>query len=231
MTLRSWFKLDGLVRRRAEKIRSRMISRVTLIVLGMSFSALAFAQTEFGTKKDLVLPETKSFSTGPGMMPILQMLLAVGVVIGLLKFALPRLMPLMNKRMNARLGSSIRIEETASFAAGTLYIVQAKSRTLLLSCTQQGVSCLADLTESPAPVAQPTVASAPAPSPEPAFFELVDAAQEKSPTLLSAVVHTPYEDDDEADFATSRAAAPAAFRDLNRDQIESALSRLRRLTG
>jgi len=175
---------------------NQSLARLYMIVLGVFLASFASAQESLGTKNDLVLPKSESFS-GPGMgfAPILQMLLAVGIVVALLKFALPKLMPMMNKKMTTSLGSQIRVEESAQFAGGSLFVVSARKRSLLLCVNAQGVQMLADLTEAPAaPVATtPTVvAPAPAVAPQPAvakpapthavipdeapaFFEMLDA--------------------------------------------------------
>lgn len=105
-----------------------------------------------------------------GVMPLLQMLIALGIVFALLKFGLPKVASRLNKHLATPLNSSIRIEESANFAGGALYLVNVKQRTLLLSVGTHGVNCLADVTES-------------TPTPElPTFNELVDTASEWEPT-------------------------------------------------
>lgn len=100
----------------------------------------------FGTKKDLV-SGMNAGSAGVGFMPFIQMMLALGIVFVLIKYGLPKLLPKLSKKLIAGDTGGIRIEESASFAGGHLYIVNARGKTLLLSAAQSGVTCLADLTE------------------------------------------------------------------------------------
>ncbi len=106
--------------------------------------------TTLGTKADpLGGPVT---STGnPGGLPILQLTIAIFVVMAIIKWVLPKILGKVNKRIVTGIGSQIRVEESAAFAGGNLYIVQAKGKSLLLSVNQSGVQCLADITEAPAP--------------------------------------------------------------------------------
>ncbi|MFN8219461.1 MAG: flagellar biosynthetic protein FliO [Fimbriimonadales bacterium] len=102
-----------------------------------------------GLKPEVVASPAASSSVG--MAPLIQMLVALGLVVGLLKFVVPKLANKLNKRLATPLDSSIRIEESANFAGGTLYVVQARSKSLLLSVSTHGVACLADLTDATAP--------------------------------------------------------------------------------
>ena len=83
-------------------------------------------------------------------MPILQMVIALGFVLLLLKFVLPKIAGKMNKKLVTSVNSGLQIEESANFAGGTLYIVRARHKTLLLSVNTQGVACLSDLTSDAA---------------------------------------------------------------------------------
>lgn len=105
-------------------------------------------ETLLGSKKD-VIGDVPNTGAGIGIMPLLQMLVALAIVVGLLKFAVPRLAGKVNKKLVTNINSSIRVEESANFAGGTLYIVQAKSKTLLLSVSSTGTTCLADISEAP----------------------------------------------------------------------------------
>ena len=131
-------------------------------LFALSATALSFAQG-IGTKPDLVV-KTPQNSGGVGAMDMVQMVVALAIVFALLKWALPKLVSRMNKKISTKAGSSITIEESASFGGGNLQIVSARGRTLLLCVSQSGVSCLADLTD-----ATPK-------KDEPAFFEMVDKA-------------------------------------------------------
>jgi flagellar biogenesis protein FliO len=121
-----------------------------------------------GAKPDLVVPTTNA--SGVGLVDLLQMVVALAIVFALLKWALPKVVAKMNKRLSAKDGSSITVEESASFGGGSLQIVTARGRTLLLCVAQSGVTCLADLT-GPAPKHDD----------QPAFFELVDRAVVEQP--------------------------------------------------
>jgi flagellar biogenesis protein FliO len=126
------------------------------------FSVLAFSQ-DLGTKADLVVKSPPSSPAVSGW-DMVQMIVALGIVFALLKWALPKLVNKINRRVVTKDGSSISVEESASFGGGSLQIVTARGRTLLLCVSQSGVSCLADLTQE-SPTQEPT-----------AFFEMVDKA-------------------------------------------------------
>jgi flagellar biogenesis protein FliO len=130
-------------------------------------TSLCAAQGEsLGTKADIVTSAPRGSSVVNGW-DLVQMVVALAVVFALLKWALPKVVARMNKRLVTKAGSSISIEESASFGGGNLQIVSARGRTLLLCVSQNGVTCLADLTEQKGH------------KEEPAFFELVDQATEK----------------------------------------------------
>jgi hypothetical protein len=99
-------------------------------------------------------------------MPLLQLALAVGVIALFLKVWLPKWISRWNRGISATPGGGIKVEESATFAGGTLYVVKVRSKTLLLSCGSNGVACLADISD-PAPQH-----SGPA-----AFVDLLDATQ------------------------------------------------------
>lgn len=175
------------------------LARLYMIVLGVFLTCMASAEEKLGTKADIVLPKSESFSgPGVGIAPILQMVVAVGIVVALLKFALPKLMPMMNKKMTTSLGSQIRVEESATFAGGSLFVVSARKRSLLLCVNSQGVQVLSDLTDTPvaAPQVQPVATPSATPQPKvqkaapthavipdeaPAFFEMLDEKMVETP--------------------------------------------------
>jgi hypothetical protein len=131
----------------------------------VSLQSIAYAGGEYGTKKDVVLPASQPLPSGStlGGMQLLQMLVAVAIVVAILKFLLPKVLSKVNRRLNTSIGSSIRIEESASFAGGNLFVIGARTKTLLVCVSPHGVTCLADLSE---PQTQ-----------EPkAFFEILDEA-------------------------------------------------------
>jgi flagellar biogenesis protein FliO len=121
------------------------VRKLFVALVGLA-SASAFSAPAFGTKHDI----TSGMQTSPqgvGMMPFFQMMIALGIVIGIVKYILPKIATKLNKRLVTGSTSQIKVEESASFAGGNLYIVSAKGRTLLVSAAQSGVTCLADLTE------------------------------------------------------------------------------------
>ncbi|MBX7131195.1 MAG: hypothetical protein K1X67_00805 [Fimbriimonadaceae bacterium] len=132
----------------------------------LALPILSIAQGALGTKKDVALPKSQPLPSGNalGGMQLLQLLIAVGIVVGILKFVLPKVISKMGKGLKTSLGSSIKIEESATFAGGNLFVVSARSRTLLICATPQTVTCLADLTE-PEAKQEPK-----------AFFEILDEA-------------------------------------------------------
>ena len=134
--------------------------RGRIVPLALALSALAAADP-LGTRSS-----PAAFDTSPiGIGPVLQLVLALALVGAGIKFVLPTVMKRFGGRLSTEAGGSIRIEESAAFPGGRLYVVEARGRTLLLGSTAQNVSLLADLTvndfaealaavESPDPMAQ-----------------------------------------------------------------------------
>jgi hypothetical protein len=143
------------------------MSRFAATLFGVACSVAAFAQEPFpGAKADLAGTQGGSPSaTSNGLMPLFQMAVAAAVILVFLKVWMPKIVSRMNKRLSPTTGGGIRIEESATFAAGTLYIANVRGKSLLLCASQQGVTCLADLTEN-------------APKPEEAAF--ADVLQRES---------------------------------------------------
>ncbi|MCU0316571.1 MAG: flagellar biosynthetic protein FliO [Fimbriimonadaceae bacterium] len=186
---------------------------VSLLILG--WPLVGAAQEDLGTKKDLAVVAAQTQSTTPlvGGVELLQMVLALVVVVALLKFGLPQLIAKFGKKISTEAGSSIRIEETAAFGGGSLQVVSARGKTILLSVTQNGVHFLTDLTE-------PTHAKR---IEEQAFFELLDDAktrQSASPDVPFAAVELPQGTDAKSELTRS----------LNLDQAKLLLAEARRKT-
>jgi hypothetical protein len=180
-------------------VRHGLMGLLTALPLGV------VAQETFaGTKRDIAT--SSAGASGIGLMPLFQMLLALGIVFVLLKVLLPKLAAKVTRRIATPLNSSIYIEEGASFAGGMLYVVSAKGKTLLLSAGAHGVSCLADLTTEPSRQPEP-----------PAFMDIL-AEAENTPVAPEAVVLAPE-------------AVDPANSDISHEQIEAALQRLQRLTS
>ncbi len=129
--------------------------------------AAALAQSPFpGTKPDVARGNTTAADlSSPGLMPLVQMALVAGIVLLVLKVVLPKFASKLNKKLQPSVGGGIRIEESATFAGGSLFIVSARGRTLLLSVSGQGVSCLSDLS------------SAARDDPQPVFMDLLEDAR------------------------------------------------------
>lgn len=122
--------------------------RGRIIPFALILSAAATADP-LGTR-----PSPSGFEASPiGAGPILQLVLALVLVGAGVKFALPALLKRFGGRLATEVGGSIRIEESAAFPGGRLYVVEARGRTLLLGATTQNVSCLADLTVADFPEA------------------------------------------------------------------------------
>lgn len=177
--------------------------------LAVLFSANSWGQSALDSaKKDLALPTTSATTNSSGgIMQLLQLVIAVGIVLVLLKWLLPKILSKFNKRIHTSLGSSIKIEESASFAGGMLYVVSARNKQLLLCAGQQGVTFLADLT--PSQNKEPE---------QDAFFELLDAAQTKPQSeLFKAAVHVPAHEQEPPSMSP--------------DEAQIALERLRKIAG
>lgn len=158
--------------------------RILAGLLAFGMAAAAFAgDGMLGTKQGASTVAAPPTSGGLGLMSFIQMIAALAIVLLLLKFVLPKVAGIMNKKLVTPLGSVIRIQESAAFAGGTLYVVQAKSKTLLLSVATSGVTCLADITDGPK--TEPEVKT---------FQEMVE---EEIETPTFAVVQTPAEPADE----------------------------------
>lgn len=84
-----------------------------------------------------------------GIMPIVQLMVALGIVAVLLKWVLPKVAERLNKSFRLKSGQIVTIEETTPFQGGTLLVVKARGKQLLLGATGTSISTLADLTELP----------------------------------------------------------------------------------
>ncbi len=165
------------------------------------FALAACAMAEdglLGTKADSVSALQNSSGAGGNL---LQMIIAVVVVFALMKWLLPKMMGKFGGRLSTGVGSSIKIEESASFAGGTLYVVNVKDKSLLLGVTGTTITTLADL------------GTAVKNDPGPTFMEMVESTDGSK-----AIV---------TEFAVVE--APLAEEELPVNDAQSALDRLQRL--
>ncbi|MFQ3586333.1 MAG: flagellar biosynthetic protein FliO [Fimbriimonadaceae bacterium] len=151
--------------------------------VGLAAAAVWAQDADLGTKAD-PNPGFSSAAQGQpiGFAPLLQLALAVAVVVLLLKLVLPKLVSKLNRGLVAGVGSPIRIEEAAQFAGGTLVVVEARNRTLLLCVGGNGVTMLADLT--PAPSATPAEETL-------TFGEMVEKATQGPPAAPIRIAVSP----------------------------------------
>jgi flagellar biogenesis protein FliO len=180
------------------------MQRFFISVLLLVDPALSAAQSYLGTKAGGGTPAVGS-DVGPGAGSFLQMLAALAVVLILLKFVAPKLLGRAKKRLVTDSSGNLRVEETAHFAGGALYIVRARSKTLLLGVNGASISCLADLTETAVAAVE-----------EPTFQEIIERT-DSGPIDISAF---------QPEFASKTGAGnPTAA------EVEEALRRLQRLAN
>lgn len=182
----------------------RWIYRVLLALFAACLCDLAAASGPvFGTKKDPIVAPVAG-SPGLGTGPFIQMMVALLIVLGLVKYVLPKVAGKVGKKLSTQGNGGIRIEEDATFAGGHLYVVTARSKTLLLSVAASGVTCLADLTEARM-ISDPE---------KPVFMDYLDQ-EEHQPSHL---------------FVDAQGEPTCYARDmLSEDEIHEALDRLNRL--
>lgn len=155
-----------------------------LLGLGIwTLAALAKAEVDLGVKSDVIASPVRGSQPIVSGMDLLRLVISLVVVLALVKFVLPKLLGKFGGRLSTTAGSSIRVEESAHFASGQLYVVSVRSRTLLLSAGTHGVRCLADLTPG-----VPNANTAQNFEDPPAFFEVLDA---KTDALGPADTSTP----------------------------------------
>jgi len=148
------------------------MNRIFVMTGALLISAESMAQSVLKSTKGDISTGVAS-STGPSPWALFQLILALGIVAALLKFVLPRFFPSLKNRVQTSLGSTIKIEETATFPGGNLLVVKVRDKSVLIGATPQSISFLADLT--------PT-------SEEPkAFFEMVDAAPGKKAPAFAVI--------------------------------------------
>jgi flagellar biogenesis protein FliO len=169
------------------------------------------AKGAFGTKSSGGAGTTAAMSNGgPSIFSILQMIIAVAIVVGLMKYVLPKVVSKMGGKLTTTLNGGIRIEESATFPGGNLYVVTVSDRKLLLGATAQSISTLADL----GPVVKP--------NPGPAFLDYLDTADISKVTPAAEAVPT---------RAVVAVEAPLPVEEEKESDPREALERLARLMG
>jgi flagellar biogenesis protein FliO len=135
----------------------------------------ALAPGAFGTRAGAPIQRVASpdnASTGWAQLGIALLIVAVG-----LRWGLPRLMRWAGKTGDGSpLDGQIRILETRSAVGGSLMLVKARDKLLLIGATPQGMHLLADLTDT-LPKPEPT------PIAESAFEQVLREARPTAPPL------------------------------------------------
>jgi len=175
--------------------------RLTLTLIAPLASAFAFAQElskDLGAKKDIVVQHTTQ-PTGASMniWQFAPMMVALGIIFFLLKFALPKMMGKFNKSLSTPFDSPILLQESASFATGSLQVVTVRGKSLLLAITPQGVTCLSELDSKIEDNSAP------------AFFEILDQESEQ-PKEQKLVTHAVIEEEEVEPVKSTLKAHPAA---------------------
>lgn len=161
--------------------------------------ALASAQESAGKELNELSPgalgtrdssplRTTTTTSPVGASNLLQMVTALGIVLVILRYGLPKLMKWGAKAgFGSKLDGEIRILETRAITGGSVHLIRVRGRLLLLSSTAQGIQLLTDLTE---PRANHDVGdhSRTAPSPVPASSEFDEWLRQSERGTAAAVV-------------------------------------------
>ncbi|MEJ5170051.1 MAG: flagellar biosynthetic protein FliO [Fimbriimonadales bacterium] len=139
--------------------------RAAWMLAASAIASWAAAQDTFlGTKAE---PVPSGGGQAVGVMPVLQMAVALAIVLLVVKYALPWGIRTFGKRMTTPVDSPIRVQETAACGTSTLHVVTVRGRTLLIAAGPQGANLIADLTDVP-------------PQPK-TFSEMVEEAEPAQP--------------------------------------------------
>jgi len=113
--------------------------------LGWSCVAIAGGTGVAGTRLGGEYAAPAPAGSGVGFGALAQMTLALAIVAFLLKWVLPRIAGKVTKKFVTTSGGGIKVEETAQFAGGSLYIISARGKSLLISVSGANVTTLAEL--------------------------------------------------------------------------------------
>lgn len=137
------------------------MKRIIVLFLAFGSTASAFAQKAAAQGASATQTAASALGTKPGgdytqaappvigIGSIIQLLLALAVVTLLLKFVLPKAAGWLNKANAKKNGQIAVIEETVPFNGGSLLVVKARGRNLLIGAGSGSLTTLADLTEVP----------------------------------------------------------------------------------
>ncbi len=157
-----------------------MIKRLSIVIF-VACCSIAIAGTDpLGTKADILTTSTSSPATGNSVWSILQTVLVLGVVLFVLKVFGPKLIAKFSRKLVIHTTGLIKVEESATFAGGSLYVVEARGKSLLLCVGANGVTCLSELQSNTKTDAQPL------------FMEMIDQeieAQVAKPRPVHAAVY------------------------------------------
>jgi len=124
------------------------VGKVGLVLLVIGLATIAAAGTGVaGTRLGGEYAPAGSVSTGVGFGALAQMVLALAIVAFLLKWVLPRIAAKFTKKLVSSPEGGIHVEESAQFAGGSLYIISARGKSLLVSVAGTSVTTLSDLTQ------------------------------------------------------------------------------------
>jgi flagellar biogenesis protein FliO len=138
--------------------------------LATATSAFAGATGVAGTRLGGGYAPPSTPTTGVGFGALAQMMLALAIVAFLLKWVLPRIAGKITKKLVTSPEGGIQVEESAQFAGGSLYIISARGKSLLISVAGTNVTTLTELSDpsrspaDPFEVALAEAQSRPAPS-------------------------------------------------------------------
>lgn len=126
--------------------KTPILARTLVGGLTMVGGATAWAGAgPLGTKigGDYALPPAGA--TGVGFGSLAQMILALAIVAFLLKWVLPKIAGKLTKKLVTTPASGILIEESAQFAGGSLYVITARGKSILVSVAGTTVATLTEL--------------------------------------------------------------------------------------
>lgn len=125
-----------------------------------------------GTRSDTPMPITAPNTSGSSWVQVSLALLIVGIG---LRYGLPKLLRWAGKSgEGSLLDGQVRVIETRAVPNGSLLLVRAREKLLLIGSSPQGMQVLADLTPPADPIA---------PVPETAFDQLLKGARPYQPPI------------------------------------------------